>query len=201
MRKALFIFIFLQTSCICLGQFSIDLTGGLAEMRRDIPNGFPTNRGNMSLGLDLNYKFDSIPLEINITPYYMSSTVYEQFMGNNQSLSFYYPRVVVMSGAGTSFNFGKFVEVFTSLQLGYWYTKSTHSLEFYSYPYGEESEKFERKYSQFAIGPKLGVRLGKKKFKVIIQYEDYFFSASPGSRFGKERYTRFSVGLSYLFIK
>ena len=132
----------------------------------------------------------------------MGSTRYEEhYYAPNDYASSYFPGVIVMGGAGTFFKLGKFVEVFTSLQLGYWYSKSSHSFTHYDYLEGVKWNDFERKNSQLAIGPKLGIRMGKKNFKVIIQYEDYFLSSPAISKFGKDRCTRFSVGLYYIFKK
>ena len=201
MKRVLIIFIILQVSYIGLGQFSIDLTAGAGGMRRNITKGILDHTIAASLGLDINYKFDSIPLELNLSPYYMSSSRYEEHYGTADYASNYFPIIIVMGGAGTSFKLGKFVEVFTSLQLGYWYSKSSHYFSYYNYLEGQKWDNFERKNSQLAIGPKLGIRMGKKNFKVIIQYEDYFLSSPAISKFGKDRCTRFSVGLYYIFKK
>lgn len=202
MKRIIVILVFLHISCICLCQFSLDFTAGLGGMRRRIDMGIIDTQTGVSLGLGVNYTFDSIPLELNITPYYMGSRRYEEhYYSPNDYASNYNSGIIVMSGAGTFIQLGKIVQVFASLQVGYWYVKSYHYFTSFKYQNEWKEDDFTRKNSQLAIGPKLGIRLGKKRWKAVIQYENYFLSDQKIARFGNDRLTRLSIGVSFLFNK
>jgi len=74
MRKLLIVLILVKMSFLSLGQFSMDLTLGAGEMRHDIPYGYLSSKFKPSLELSLNYKFDSLPIEINFSPYLLSNS-------------------------------------------------------------------------------------------------------------------------------
>lgn len=198
MKKVIFIFIFIQTSYLSFGQFSIGFTGGLGEMCRDITNGYLSKSFKGDLELSLRYKFDSIPIEINITPYLISSSRYEIFPNYDNIVTDYIPQFVIMGGVGTSSGSERFVQVFASVQFGYWHTKTFNYLNYVDV---NKNKDFEKNIDQFAIGPKFKLKLGKRRLKMVITYENYFLSAGQGSRFGRDRFTNLTVGVSYLFSK
>ena len=194
----LFLFIF---QC-GFGQWSVALNAGIGEQRREIPEAYQDNILNPSLAIDINYKPDSIPLIFNLTPYLIPKSVSEVFPAYNNFLSFYYSPVIVMSGVGIESDSERFIKISTLIQLGYWHTRAVHNYNYSTIQVSHEWKSFERKLNQFAIGPRINVGFGKRRLKGVLTYENYFLSSSKinaYSSFGRERFTRISLGLSYGF--
>lgn len=199
MKKALIIILMITVVPKCFSQWTIGLNTGVAEIKRDIPDGELVNMYYVGLGIDLNYSSDSSSVIFNFSPYVnMNSPMKESFTSNSNIFSYYRTPVFIMVGSGLKSHLGDFIEVRSSLQLGYLYTISNHNY----YNYNAADESLERKFSQFALGPKINIGFGKKNFKGRLIFENYFFSNSPDiifNTFGRERLTRLSLGLSYSF--
>lgn len=197
MKKALIILFMITVGPKCFSQWSIGLNTGLSEIRRDIPDVELVNMYYVGLGIDLNYSIDSSSVIFNFSPYVnLNSPVKESFTSNSNIFSTFRTPVFIMVGSGIKSHLSDFIEVRTSLQLGYLYTISNHNY----YNINAADESLERKFSQFALGPKINIGFGKNNIKGRLIFENYFFSNSPNiifNTFGRERLTRLSVGLSF----
>lgn len=197
MRLALIIFFSVQVSVLSFSQLALDLTTGFGMMYREVPEGHLEGRINSSLSVNATYSFKSVPLNINCTSYLISRSQYEQSFANNfnQIQANYYPRVVLMCGVGSSFKPNDFIQLLASVQIGYWYTLNTNTIYITSVGFIHT----ENNLHQFAVGPTLGMTLGKKQLKYILRYEDYFLLPSTSLWNSGERFSRISMGISYEF--
>jgi hypothetical protein len=182
-------------------QWSAGLNAGFGEQIREIPEAYTDNLVSPSLAIDVNYNLDTLPLIFNLSTYFLHKSRSEIFPSSNNFHSLYFSPVIIMTGVGFESSSQGFLSISTFLQLGYWHTRSRHSY-YYSYPMDDQLKSFERKMDQFAIGPKINVGIGKKQLKGVLTFENYFLSSTqitPYSFFGRERFTRVSIGFNYNF--
>lgn len=200
MKKALILLWMILIVPLSFSQWSIGFNAGISEIRRDIPDARLDNLTNLGLCIDLSYAPDSSSVVFNISSYHLAPSRSEIFTPYSHYASNFFTPIIVMSGFGLKSHLGNFIEVQSSLQLGYWYTRSNHY--YYHTHFEGENQDFVRKFSQFALGPKINIGFGKKKLKGTLTFENYFLTTSPGTSrntFGRERLTRLSIGLSYNF--
>lgn len=180
-----------------MSQFMIGLNGGLGSTRRDIPKGNVQGWSCAGLALDIEYKFDSIPIVLNLSPYLVTQTRFEQVAYSQHIVSIYDPEFIIMGGFGTSASVSRFIHLYASLQFGYWYTENKTIIYPGSINYSEE--KIYRNLNQFSLGPKVRITLGKGRLKTVIEYEDHLLTPGPEKYANFERFSRFSLGLLYSF--
>lgn len=195
MRKSLFALCFIFFSHTMMSQFTIGLNGGLGSTRRDIPKGNEQRWSCAGVALDIEYKFDSIPIVLNLSPYFITQTRFEQSAYSQHIVSIYDPEFIIMGGLGTSASVSRFIQLYASLQFGYWYTENKTIIHDINY----SEEKIYRNLNQFSLGPKVRITLGKGRLKTVFEYEDHLLTPGPEKYANYERFSRLSLGLLYSF--
>lgn len=202
MKKALILLWMTLIVPVCFSQWSISLNTGLIDIRRDIPEAGLDNLVKLGLRVDLKYAPDSSIIVFNLSSFLIGSSRSETFTSYTHYASDFFSPVIIMGGAGVNNQLGEFIVVQTSLQLGYWYTHSNHYYNYSLLANENQFQNFERKFSQFALGPKINIDFGKKRLKGTLTFENYFLTSPPGTlknTFGRERFTSLTIGLSYNF--
>jgi hypothetical protein len=179
-----------------LGQISIELNGGVSEVRKQVPSGYIEGLFSRAYSGKINYFFKSSPVEVNLASHFGFNASYYQSVNNNQIDADFDTKFAIMSGIGMHSTRDFPIQAYCSMQFGYWNTKLDYNLQSFNgnQPFQED---YRVRINQFVFGPLIGLRIGQTKLQGLIQFEQYFFSTSGYANFGSDRVTTLSLGLCY----
>jgi len=111
----------------------------------------------------------------------------------------YRTKLSLLAGIAIHSKNDKFLQGYGTFQIGYWRSSHWEAVVGFNPTYTETNSNSI--INQLAVGPLMGLRIGKRRFKGNLEFEELLFPTKDLRYYRFNRLTRISLGFHWIFIK